>query len=60
MRKLITALAAILAVGISRGSELASSFKLVDQNPNSVRFAKTVSPRDYLWQVSAYYFGDAA
>lgn len=54
------ALAAVLAVGISRASELASSFKLVDQNPNSVRFAKTVSPQDYLWQVSAYYFGDAA
>lgn len=54
------ALAAILAVGISRGSELVRDFKLVDQNPNSVRWGKTVSPRNYMWQVSAYYFGDAA
>ena len=53
-------LAAVLTAGTSGASELARDFKLTDQNPNSARWGKTVSPRNYMWQVSAYYFGDAA
>ncbi len=34
-------------------------FKLVDVNPNSPRYGRTISPRDYRLQISAYYFGDA-
>jgi hypothetical protein len=41
------------------GAGQVPDFKLVDQNPNSVRFASAVSPRDYLLQVSGYYFGSA-
>jgi len=32
-------------------------FKLVDENPASSSYQKLVSPRDYLGQVSAWYFG---
>lgn len=35
----------------------APDFSLVDVNPNSSRHGEQVSPRDYLQQVSAYYFG---
>jgi hypothetical protein len=35
------------------------NFRLVDENPNSARHGSKVSPRDYLLQVSGYYFGDA-
>lgn len=31
-------------------------FHIVDINPASARFNQTVSPRDYLQQVSAWYF----
>ena len=34
-------------------------FKLVDVNPNSPRAGAVVSPRNYLLQVSGYYFGEA-
>ncbi len=34
-------------------------FSLDDVNPNSPRFQAKVSPRDYLQQVSGYYFGSA-
>jgi hypothetical protein len=42
-----------------RAGEVVPDFKLLDLNPNSVRFATSVSPRDYLLQVSGYYFGAA-
>lgn len=32
-------------------------FALVDVNPTSARSGQTISPRDYLDQVSAWYFG---
>lgn len=32
-------------------------FHLVDENPASARYKQQVSPRDYLGQVSAWYFG---
>jgi peroxiredoxin len=34
-------------------------FQLVDQNSSSPRYVSEVSPRDYLLQVSAYYFATA-
>jgi hypothetical protein len=33
------------------------AFQLEDVNPASPRFGESVSPRDYLSQVSAWYFG---
>ena len=41
------------------GAGQVPDFKLTDANPNSVRFGTSVSPRDYLLQVSGYYFGFA-
>jgi len=34
-------------------------FSLTDVNANSSRYQKAVSPRDYLGQVTAWYFGHA-
>ena len=34
-----------------------SDFSLLDVNPTSPTFNQNVSPRDYLGQVSAWYFG---
>ena len=34
-----------------------SDFTVVDANPNSDTFEQSVSPRDYLKKVSAWYFG---
>jgi len=34
-------------------------FSLTDVNPNSPTSGQAVSPRDYLEQVSAWYFGHA-
>lgn len=34
-------------------------FQLVDVNPASPTYAQSVSPRDYLQKVSAWYFGHA-
>jgi hypothetical protein len=38
---------------------LVSDFHLMDVNPHSARYQAPVSPRDYLLQVSGYYFGHA-
>ena len=38
---------------------LMPDFTLVDVNPNSGRYQMEVSPRDYLGQRSAWYFGHA-
>jgi hypothetical protein len=34
-----------------------ADFGLMDVNPTSGTFGQTVSPRDYIGQVSGYYFG---
>jgi hypothetical protein len=34
-------------------------FSVSDVNPNSTRFNQAISPRDYLGEVSAWYFGHA-
>jgi hypothetical protein len=39
--------------------EMVTDFSLTDLNPASSRFGQMVSPRDYLGQVSAWYFGHA-
>ena len=36
-----------------------ANFSLPDVNPASATYGQDVSPRDYLGQVSAWYFGDA-
>ena len=36
-----------------------ADFSLEDVNPTSPRFGQSVSPSDYLGQVSAWYFGHA-
>lgn len=41
------------------GAEPVPDFSVSDVNPNSVRGGQEVSPRDYLLQVSVYYFGAA-
>ena len=43
-------------IGEGEGSPMAD-FQLEDVNPASARFGEMVSPRDYLSQVSAWYFG---
>ena len=51
----------MLGLAASKAAEgpPAPDFKLFDVNPNSVRKNSLVSPRDYLLQVSGYYFGAA-
>ena len=51
----------LLGVATSQSTEAASvaDFRLLDVNSNSVRSKSLVSPRDYLLQVSGYYFGEA-
>lgn len=38
-------------------AEPVADFLLEDLNPTSPRYQQMVSPRDYLHQVTAYYFG---
>ena len=40
------------------GAEPVGDFSIIDVNPTSPRYQNPVSPRDYLHQVSGYYFGD--
>ena len=39
------------------GSEAVPDFSLADVNANSPRYGETVSVRDYLGEISAWYFG---
>ena len=39
--------------------ELVADFSLIDVNPTSTTYNQAVSPRDYLGQVSGWYFGHA-
>lgn len=58
---LIVAMAAawVVTTPAGHGAEPVPDFRLPDVNPSSVRYRAEVSPRDYLLQVSGYYFGDA-
>jgi hypothetical protein len=51
--------AGLLAMIPLAGAEPVPDFQLLDINPNSVRHQSPVSPRDYLLQVSGFYFGQA-
>lgn len=48
-----------LGLAMAHAGEAVSDFQITDENPNSVRYGSSVSPRDYLLQVSGYYFGSA-
>ncbi len=63
---LLSALAAIIvAAGCGKdattnpGPDPKSDFSLADVNTTSPRAGESVSPRDYLQKVSAWYFGHA-
>ncbi len=60
-RFMVLRLGAVLFFGgfTTWAGAIAPDFKLTDTNPNSVRYNSLVSPRDYLLQVSGYYFGSA-
>jgi hypothetical protein len=49
----------LLGCGAARATGPVPDFQLVDQNTNSVRHGQVVSPRDYIMQVSGYFFGNA-
>lgn len=51
--------AACGSAGNSGVSDLAPDFLLEDVNPTSTTSGMDVSPRDYMGNVSAYYFGAA-
>ena len=59
MRRMIWNLGLTLAAACSWAGEPVSDFHLRDMNANSERRSVQVSPRDYLLQVSGYYFGAA-
>lgn len=53
-------LAALWAAGTAWSAEPVPDFKLKDENTKSLRYTQQVSPRDYVLQVSGYYFGAAS
>jgi hypothetical protein len=46
-----------VTAGAEGEGELVADFSLVDVNPNSATYNQAVSPRDYMGQLSAWYFG---
>ena len=44
---------------VAASAGMVSDFDLVDVNPTSSTYQQAVSPRDYLKQVSGWYFGHA-
>lgn len=42
---------------VPRAAEPIPDFQLLDLNRNSSRYGTSVSPRDYILQVTGYYFG---
>jgi hypothetical protein len=44
---------------VAAGGEVVSDFTLMDVNSTSATYAQPVSPRDFLQQVSGWYFGHA-
>ncbi len=47
------------AMDAGGSAELVPDFALVDVNPTSSTYNQPVSPRDYLQEVSGWYFGHA-
>ena len=60
MRNLSHSAAILFAAAMSIGAQPLLDFHLLNVNPNSPRPNAMVSPRDYLFQVSGYYFGAAS
>ncbi len=59
MRGLFLCMLLMFGSARMRAAEQVPDFKLTDVSMRSNRQGTQVSPRDYLLQVSAYYFGDA-
>ncbi len=59
MRPCLLAVCFLLNFSFIQAADVAKDFTLRDTNPRSNRATATVSPRDYLLQVSGYYFGHA-
>lgn len=58
-RRVLDASAMLVQSAEGEGDVL-PDFSLVDANSTSNRFEQSVSPRDYLEEVSAWYFGHAS
>ena len=60
---LTSLVAAALVIGFGNkpisGQDMVPDFALLDVNETSQTYDQLVSPRDYLQQVSAWYFGHA-
>ncbi len=63
LRSLVTPFVAFLAAfagsSAAAGDEMVPDFALMDVNSTSSTYGQPVSPRDYLQQVSGWYFGHA-
>lgn len=49
----------LLLIGSAYAAEPVPEFRLLDVSSTSPRRGTTISPRDYVMQVSGYYFGEA-
>lgn len=56
---LVVALALLAGSSVAADIEMVPDFALVDVNETSSTYDRSVSPRDYLQQVSGWYFGAA-
>jgi len=59
MRRAMAGLGVILGLVTGWAAEQVPDFHLTDVNANSARRNAPVSPRDYLLQVTGYYFANA-
>jgi len=60
MKVWISCAIAVFGLLNAQAGDAVPDFKLTDDNRNSVRYGSPVSPRDYVLQVSGYYFGSAS
>jgi hypothetical protein len=58
--KLMDSMTVALSLTTGAAAQPVPEFKLLDVNAGSVRYGAQVSPRDYVLQVSGYYFGMAS
>ncbi len=56
---LVVAFALLAGSSVAANAEMAPDFALVDVNETSSTYNRSISPRDYLQQVSGWYFGHA-
>ncbi len=56
---MLLALCSNLVLPSGEAAEPIPDFQLQDVNPSSPRYNRSVSPRDYRLQISAFYFGAA-